>query len=136
MSYQFYVPTRTLFGAGKLNELHTQTMPGKKAMVVISNGKSMKETGTLDRVLKELAHSDVETVVFDRVQANPLRSTIMAGAGYAKKNNCDFIVALGGGSVMDASKAIAAMATNDGDIWDYMNGGTGVEKRLPKKHYR
>ena len=47
MSYQFYVPTRTLFGAGKLNELHTQTIPGKKAMVVISNGKSMKETGTL-----------------------------------------------------------------------------------------
>ena len=55
MSYQFYVPTRTLFGAGKLNELHTQSMPGKKAMVVISNGKSMKETGTLYRVLKELA---------------------------------------------------------------------------------
>lgn len=51
MSYQFYVPTRTLFGAGKLNELHTQEMPGKKAMVVISNGKSMKETGTLYRFL-------------------------------------------------------------------------------------
>lgn len=86
MSYQFYVPTRTLFGAGKLNELHTQTMPGKKAMVVISNGKSMKETGTLDRVLKELAYAGVETVVFDRVQANPLRSTVMDGAAYAKAN--------------------------------------------------
>lgn len=84
MSYQFFVPTRTVFGAGKLNELHTQKMPGKKAMVVISNGKSMKETGTLYRVLKELAYVGVETAVFDRVQANPLRSTVMEGAGLRK----------------------------------------------------
>ncbi|MBD5453580.1 MAG: iron-containing alcohol dehydrogenase [Lachnospiraceae bacterium] len=133
MSYQFYVPTRTLFGAGKLNELHMQNMPGKKAMVVISNGKSMKETGILDRVLKELAQAGAETAVFDRVQANPLRSTVMDGAAYARKNECDFIVALGGGSVMDASKAMAAMATNEGDIWDYMNGGTGGGKSITEK---
>lgn len=133
MSYQFYVPVRTLFGAGKLNELHTQAMPGKKAMVVISNGKSTKENGALDRTLQELAYTGVETVVFDRVQANPLRSTVMEGAAFAKENGCDFIVALGGGSVMDASKAMAAMATNEGDIWDYMNGGTGGGKVLTKK---
>ena len=133
MSYQFYVPTRTLFGIGILNELHNQNMPGKKAMVVISNGKSMKETGTLYRVLKELAQAGVETTIFDRVQANPLRSTVMDGAEYARKNECDFIVALGGGSVMDASKAMAAMATNEGDIWDYMNGGTGGGKSITEK---
>lgn len=133
MSYQFYVPTRTMFGAGKLNELHAQAMPGKKAMVVISNGKSMKETGILYRVLKELAQAGVDTAVFDRVQANPLRSTVMDGAAYAQKNECDFVVALGGGSVMDASKAIAAMATNEGDIWDYMNGGTGGGKTITEK---
>ena len=69
MGYQFYVPTRTLFGTGKLNELHMQNMPGKKAMVVISNGKSMKETGILDWVLKELAQAGAETAVLDRVQA-------------------------------------------------------------------
>ena len=49
----------------------------------------------------------------------------MDGAAFAKENGCDFVVALGGGSVMDASKAMAAMATNDGDIWDYQSGGTG-----------
>lgn len=133
MSYQFYVPTRALFGAGMLNELHNQIMPGKKAMVVITNGKSMKETGTLYRALNELARAGVETVVFDKVQANPLRSTVMAGAAFARENGCDFVVALGGGSVMDASKAIAAMATNDGDIWDYMFGGTGGGKTLTEK---
>ena len=62
MSYQFYVPTRTLFGAGQLKELHAQTMPGQKAMVVISNGRSMKETGTLYRVLQEVAHVGAEMV--------------------------------------------------------------------------
>lgn len=133
MSYQFYVPTRTLFGAGMLNELHSQTMPGKKAMVVISNGTSMKTTGTLDRVLKELSAAGVETAIFDKVQANPLRSTVMAGAAFARENDCDFVVALGGGSVMDASKAMAAMVTNDGDIWDYMFGGTGGGKTLVHK---
>lgn len=133
MSYQFYVPTRTLFGAGMLNELHSQTIPGKKAMVVISNGKSMKTTGILERVLKELLAVGVETAVFDKVQANPLRSTVMEGAVFARENSCDFVVALGGGSVMDASKAMAAMVTNEGDIWDYMFGGTGGGKVLINK---
>lgn len=133
MSYQFYVPTRILFGTGMLNELHSQTMPGKKAMVVISNGKSMKTTGILERVLKELLAAGVETAVFDKVQANPLRSTVMEGAAFARENSCDFVVALGGGSVMDASKAMAAMVTNYGDIWDYMFGGTGGGKVLINK---
>lgn len=91
-----------------LNELHSQTIPGKKAMVVISNGKSMKTTGILERVLKELLAVGVETAVFDKVQANPLRSTVMEGATFARENSCDFVVALGGGSVMDASKAMTA----------------------------
>lgn len=133
MGYEYYVPTRTMFGAGVLNALHTKTMPGKKAMVVISNGKSMKETGTLSRVRKELEAAGVETAVYDKVQANPLRATVMGGAAFAKENGCDFVVALGGGSVMDAAKAMAAMATNAGDIWDYMNGGTGGGKTLENK---
>lgn len=133
MSYQFYIPTRTLFGPGMLNALHAQTMPGTKAMVVISNGKSVKETGALRRVLEELAQAGARTAVFDRVQSNPLCSTVMEGAAFAKTNGCDFIVALGGGSVMDAAKAMAAMATNKGDIWDYMFGGTGGGKKLAEK---
>ncbi|MCC8097088.1 MAG: iron-containing alcohol dehydrogenase [Eubacterium sp.] len=133
MSYQFYVPTKTIFGAGKLNELHLQTMPGKKAMVVISNGKSTKTNGSLERTLNELKQANINYAVFDKVQANPLRSTVMEGAAFARENSCDFIVALGGGSVMDASKAMAAMAANEGDIWDYMFGGTGGGKQLVEK---
>lgn len=57
----------------------------------------------------------------------------MAGAAFAREHACDFIVALGGGSVMDASKAIATMATNDGDLWDYIGGGTGKAMPISNK---
>lgn len=130
MSFNMYVPTRFIFGCGRLSELHEQELPGKKAMVVISNGKSVKENGSLDRTVKELSRAGAESVVFDQVQANPLKSTVMAGAKTARDDGCDFIVALGGGSVMDASKAMAAMATNDGDVWDYISGGTGKGKAI------
>lgn len=133
MSFQMYMPTRILFGEGKLNELHDQVLPGKKAMIAISNGKSTKENGYLDRTIQELTKAGVESFVFDKIEANPLDTTVMSGAAFAKENDCDFIVALGGGSVMDATKAIATMVTNEGDIWDYINGGTGKAKPIENK---
>lgn len=132
MSFNMYVPTRVLFGAGQLSNLHVQKMPGKKAMIVISKGKSVKENGYLARTEEQLKLAGVESVVFDKVEANPLKSTVMAGAAFARENGCDFIIALGGGSSMDAAKAIAVMATNDGDCWDYVHGGSG--KGMPIEH--
>lgn len=133
MSFHMYVPTRILFGQGQLNQLHAQEMPGKKALVVVSNGKSAKASGAFDRTMEELKKAGVETAVYAGIMANPLKSSVMEGAACARENGCDFIVALGGGSVLDAAKAIAAMATNDGDLWDYVNGGTGKGKALVKE---
>jgi len=130
MSYNMYVPTRTLFGAGQLNNLHAQKMPGKKAMIVVSNGKSARTNGYLARTEEQLKLAGIETIVFDKVEANPLKSTVMAGGSFAKENSCDFVVALGGGSCMDAAKAIAVMATNDGDYWDYIPSGSGKGKPI------
>jgi len=128
-----YVPTRILFGAGELNNLHSQKMPGKKAMIVISKGKSARSYGYLARTEEQLKLAGIETVVFDKVEPNPLKSTVMAGGSFAKENGCDFIIALGGGSCIDASKAIAVMATNDGDYWDYVFGGTGKGMAMEHK---
>lgn len=133
MSFKMYVPTKLLFGVGKLNELSKEKMPGKKAMIVISNGKSTRANGYLDRTQEQLKAAGAEFAVFDKVEPNPLHITVMAGAAFARENGCDFIVALGGGSVMDASKAMAAMATNDGELWDYVVGGTGKGKDLVNK---
>lgn len=127
--FNIYVPTRFVFGNGRLSELHRQKMPGKKAMVAISNGKSVRENGALDRTLEQLNKAGIETAVFSGIGANPTKTAVMEGAKFARDNGCDFIVALGGGSVMDASKAMAMMAANGGDLWDYVGGKTG--KGLP-----
>ena len=132
MNFSFYNPTRILFGAGELNNLHKQTMPGKKALLLISNGKSTKVNGSLDRTIEQLEKAGIEYAIFDKIMENPYKSVIMEGAAFAKKNACDFILALGGGAVLDASVAIAAMATNPGDLWDYVLGGTG--KAMPLKN--
>lgn len=137
MSFQFWVPTTALFGAGKLNELHSQIntpmgmVHGKKAFVVISNGKSTRANGYLDRLENELRQAGVETVIFDKVPANPTKPVVEEGGRMAKENGCDFIVALGGGSVLDAAKAIGLMASNGGDLWDYVQFGTG-KKQWPR----
>lgn len=130
MSFQMYVPTKILFGKGQISNLHLEKMPGKKALIVISNGKSARKNGSLDKTKEQLQQSCIDMVLFDQIMSNPLRSTVMAGAACAKENGCDFVVAIGGGSVIDAAKAIAAMATNDGDLWDYISGGTGKGKVL------
>lgn len=133
MSYTMNIPTKVIFGRGKINELHNQVMPGEKPLLVISKGKSVKENGSFYTVIQELAHAGLQAVVFDQIQANPLKSTVMEGAEIARENGCDFIVALGGGSVLDAAKAIALMSVNNGDYWDYVTAGTGKGKIIQKK---
>ena len=138
-SYTFFSKTRVLFGAGKLSELGDQKLPGKRALVVTTGGKSVKANGYLDRALAELDRAGVSHVLFDRIEPNPLRQTVNDGGWLARTEGCDFVLALGGGSVMDGCKGICAVAANplvasDGaesarDVWDYVMGGTA--KGLP-----
>ena len=86
--YIMYVPTRTVFGAGSLNRLHEQALPGKKALIVISQGKSVKANGYLGRTEDQLHKAGIETVLFDRVEQNPLKDTVMAGGRAARENHC------------------------------------------------
>ena len=130
MNFDFNNPTRILFGSGKLNELGNQPMPGKKALLLMSGGKSAKVSGAYDRTLEQLHKAGVEVAEFAKVMENPIREMVMEGAAFARENGCDFVVALGGGAVLDSAVAIAAMATNPGDLWDYVNGGTGKGQPL------
>ncbi len=125
MSFNYYMPTRILFGKGKLDELHAQKLPGNKALIVISAGQSIKRNGYLDRVEKQLEKAGVSHVLFDKILPNPIKDHVMEGAALAKEQQCDFVVGLGGGSSIDSAKAIAVMSTNAGDYWDYIFGGTG-----------
>lgn len=132
LEFDFDIPTRILFGAGKLDELKREKLPGKLALVVISSGKTMREKGYLDRVLNALKHQGVESMIYDGISANPTKAQIMQAAQFARDNFCEFVIGLGGGSSIDAAKAIALMARNPGDYWDYIVTGTG--KGLPVKH--
>jgi len=133
MSFNTFVPTRIVFGSGRLAKLHKQPLPGKKALLAISDGKSVRSNGSLARTEEQLKLAGVEFSLFAKINANPTKTVVMEGAQVARENGCDFIVALGGGSVMDAAKAIAMMATNDGDLWNYVAGGTGKGQPLTNK---
>lgn len=124
----FFTDTRVIFGEGRLEELGTVELPGKKALLVTTCGNSVKKYGYLDRVEKLLEKQGVEYVVYDKIIPNPTVKIVDAGAALAKENGCDFIVALGGGSPIDASKMIAVMMKNPGTIWDYIGGGTAKGK--------
>lgn len=127
-NFDFYMPAKVLFGAGRLNDLHAEALPGRKALIVTSNGTSAKKNGYLKRTEEQLDQAGVEHVLFDQIRPNPTRQNVMDGAKAVRDNGCEFVVALGGGSVMDASKCIALMAANDGDIWDYSLSEKGGKK--------
>ncbi len=132
LDFSYYMPTRILFGCGRLNELKTTPyLPGKKALVVIGESGAMRKYGYLDRVIKYLKENGVESVVYDKIQPNPVSEHVHEGASVAKENGCDFVVGLGGGSTLDSSKSIAVMAVNPGEYWDYITRGSGGGKTPP-----
>lgn len=127
-NFNFYMPTKVLFGPGKLKELHDEVLPGKKALIATSNGQSTKKYGYLDSLKKELEQAGVEYILFDEIRPNPTDINVMDGSKAVKDNGCDFVIALGGGSVMDCVKCIALMAANTGNIWDYSLSAAGGKK--------
>ncbi len=124
----FRNPTKVLFGSGQLGNLHKEKLPGQKALIATTNGASVKKYGYLEQLQKELDLAGVSYALFDEVRPNPTRQNVMDGAAKAKQTGCDFVIALGGGSVMDCGKCIALMMTNPGDIWDYSRSAAGGKK--------
>lgn len=133
MSYVWNLPTKVLFGAGTVNELKNELNFGKKALLVISDGKSTKLNGSLDAVVAQLNGAGVEYVLYDKISANPTVEAITGAIDICKAENCDFIIGLGGGSVLDSATVISAVAAqSEGKLWDYIAGGTGGARPLEK----
>ena len=128
--FQFFMPAQIFFGAGCLDQLGTAPLPGSKALVVIG-GTSVRRLGYLDRVQSLLKRQGVESVVFDKVQPNPVVEHVMEAAALAKETGCDFVVGLGGGSSMDSAKSIAVMAANPGTYWDYIQEALAWGLKFP-----
>ena len=131
MNFNYYLPVNVIFGCGKSAQAGEITKPyGTKALIVTGRS-SAKKSGLYDKVNDSLKAAGIDSVLFDKVAQNPLTTTAIEGAEFAKANDCDVVVAIGGGSIMDCAKAIAFLAVNDGDINDYIFNRKVSDKALP-----
>ena len=111
-NFDFYNPTRIVFGQDRLGELD-KLIPASAKVLVLYGGGSVKRFGTLEKVVSNLG--DREVIEFGGIEPNPQFKTLMKAVKVVKENNIDFLLAVGGGSVMDGTKfvALAANAAKD-----------------------
>jgi len=130
-NFTFYAPTYFVFGKETENEAGKYIKKFGGSNVLIHYGKSsVIKSGLLDRVKKSLENENIKYIELGGVMPNPRSDLVYQGIDICKKNNIDFILAVGGGSVIDSSKAIAAGTVYDGDFWDFYSGKY-VDNALP-----
>lgn len=123
MNFEFYNPTKLIFGAGTLSQLGQVTGEyGKKALIVTGGG-SIKRSGVFDRAAGSLEDSGISYAECAGIEPNPRITSVARGAKITREEGCDVIIALGGGSTMDAAKVIAAASLYEGDPWDMIGHG-------------
>ncbi|MBM7586274.1 alcohol dehydrogenase YqhD (iron-dependent ADH family) [Bacillus pakistanensis] len=130
-SFTFYNPTKLIFGKDQLEQL-TDLIPeyGSRVLLVYGGG-SIKRNGLYDKVVTYLNKIDVEFTELSGVEPNPRISTVRKGVEICRQENVDFILAVGGGSVIDCTKAIAAGAKYEGDAWDLVIKKVIAEEAIP-----
>lgn len=131
-NFTFYTPTKIVFGKGAENSTGelTASFGGKKALVHYGGGSAVR-SGLLIRVIDSLKKAGVKSVALGGVVPNPRLSKVYEGIELCRKEGVDFVIAVGGGSVIDSSKAIALGTVNEGDVWDFYIGKREAQRMLP-----
>ena len=132
-SFDYYVPVKFVFGAGRVKEIGTYAKPyGTKALVV-TTGALFEDNGYVKRVRDSLSQAGISSEYYPDVRPNPLHTQIDTGAQIARKAKCDMVIGLGGGSAIDAAKGIAIVLGHNRPIWDFCAGGPAeiTEKTYP-----
>ncbi len=131
-NFEFHNPTRIIFGRGELDKTGLETRRFAQRVLLVTGRGSVKKNGVFQRVADSLAQAEVEFAELSGIQSNPLLSRVREGIRLVGEKDLQAIVALGGGSVMDTGKAIAAGAClEEGDVWDFFTGGRVIQKALP-----
>lgn len=132
MDFSYHMPADLRFGRGLADKIGDicKEIGGGNVLVVTGTG-STKRSGLLDRVLASLKAAGLGAAVFDKVTQNPLTTTVYEGVELAKAEGCGVILGVGGGSIMDAAKAIAFCTVNAGDVSDYIFGKKQGAGALP-----
>ena len=129
LDFNFSNPTQILFGKGKIAEIKGKIPAGSRVLITYGGG-SVKKNGALDEVLAAL--SDQTVFEFSGIEPNPTYETLMKAVEMVHTNSIDFLLAVGGGSVIDGTKFIAAAAVFEGDPWEILEKhGAGVQAALP-----
>lgn len=130
-SFDFYSPTYFVFGRDRETEAGAYVKKfGGSRVLVLYGGQSAKRTGLLDRVNESLRSAGLACVELGGIKPNPKSNMVYEGIELCRREQVDFLLAVGGGSVIDTAKAIAAGAVYDGDFWDFFSG-KAPEKALP-----
>lgn len=128
LNFEYYCPTKIIFGKGKENEVGSIIKQYGKKILLHYGGGSVIRSGLLDRVKTSLDNEGIEYVELGGVQPNPRLSLVNEGIKLVKEHNIDFILAVGGGSVIDSAKGIGLGSKYDGDLWDiYLRKATPVD---------
>ncbi|MBU5308040.1 iron-containing alcohol dehydrogenase [Clostridioides mangenotii] len=132
VNFEYFTPTEVFFGRDVENKAGDLIKKGNyKKVLVHFGGSSAKKSGLLDIVYKSLDDAGVDYINLGGVVPNPRLSKVYEGIELCKKEKVDFILAVGGGSVLDSAKAIGFGVTNDGDVWDFFSGKRVPESCLP-----
>ncbi|MFI5303763.1 MAG: iron-containing alcohol dehydrogenase [Nitrospiria bacterium] len=123
-------PTRIVFGSGEVERTGQEVKLWGRRAFIVTGKTAVRRFGILDRVVKSLKMAGVEAIIYDQIEPNPRTQSIDDGAKYLRKCQADLVIGLGGGSPMDSAKGIAAMATVEGSIWDYIKSGPGPHKTI------
>jgi len=118
--FAIFNPTKILFGAGEVDKSGEEAAKIGKKAIIVTGRNSTKKSGVLDRVIASLKKAGVESAVYNGVTPNPKAKEVEEASALAKKEKCDMVIGLGGGSAMDAAKGVAVVAGSGGKLWDYI----------------
>ncbi|GBR50724.1 NADH-dependent iron-containing alcohol dehydrogenase [Neokomagataea thailandica NBRC 106555] len=129
LNFEFYNPTKIIFGKGTVPQI-ANNIPKTAKILVLYGGSSAEKTGTLKEVRTALTDHQFEE--FGGIEANPTFETLMRAVDVVRSNNIDYLLAVGGGSVVDGTKFVAAAADFEGDAWDILKThGQNITSALP-----
>ena len=123
MKFEFHNPTHLIFRCRDTFAIRRSGAKHGKNALIVTGGGSVKRSGVFDRAVASLKDAGVSVVECSGIEPNPRITSVARGADIARNEGCDVVIALGGGSTMDASKVIAAAALYDGDPWDMIGHG-------------
>lgn len=130
-NFTFWNPTKLIFGKGQLEQVKSEIPRYGKKVLVVYGGGSIKRSGLYDQVINLLNEIDAQVFELPGVEPNPRITTARKGVEICKNEGIDVLLAVGGGSVIDCTKLIAAGAKYDGDAWDLVTRKAAVNEALP-----